>query len=143
MNENEIYRRTVCGKVVGLAIGVAGFFLLPFIWAGADIFTRMGFLLWYVLIGAVVGLAGAIRTIPAWNIPLNRYFRAAWIGGWFNFVLVLLAYDNVILIMEHMAVFASTRPAPVFPLVLEGVVVGIFMEWVCGRCAMTKKKKKE
>jgi len=87
--------RIAIGKTVGLAIGLVGFFTLPALYPEASWQLRWGVLLWYVTVGAVIGLAGVYTRHPVLMLPLPWWVRAPVIGAWLNFMLTFFAYREM------------------------------------------------
>ena len=93
--------RIAIGKGIGLIVGLAGFIMLPILMPDAGGLIRWGILLWYITLGAIVGMFGVMTEHPVMHFPMPWWFRATLIGAWMNFVLVFFAYG----VME--AVLAS------------------------------------
>jgi hypothetical protein len=109
-------------KLAGLAVGLVYFFALPSLTDQIALNLRWGLLLWYLSLGAVIGLSGLAlrqmmprRRVPGWLI-------GAGVGLWFNFLAMVLGWQ---MIGELLAGFAL--PAELnTPLILlpEGIVLG-------------------
>ena len=85
--------RIAIGKLVGLIVGLIGFFSLPWFWPEASMLLRWGILLWYTTLGALIGVFGVVTRHPVLNLPLPWWCRAPIVGGWMNFVLTFFAWD--------------------------------------------------
>jgi hypothetical protein len=122
--------RVAIGKMIGLIVGLIGFFALPHFYPEAGWQLRWGILLWYVTLGAVVGMAGVFTRHPVLMLPMPWWVRAPIIGGWMNFVLTFFAYREMTDVM--IAVFGrdGTLSSP-FWFVAEGAVIAGIM----GYCA--------
>lgn len=122
--------RIAVGKVIGLVIGLVGFFALPQFYPEASWQLRWGILLWYVTMGAIVGVLGVVTRHPVLMLPLPWWVRAPIVGAWLNFVLTFFAYRDMeaVLTATFGAGGAVTSP---FWFVLEGAVVATVM----GYCA--------
>ncbi len=128
----SLVTRIAVGKAVGLAFGLAGFFLLPLFWADADWLTRWGVLLWYPSIGAMIGVFGVFTTHPVLRLPLPWWIRAPLIGAWMNFVLTLFAYDSFLKIMVAVVGKESILTSP-FWFSLEGAAIGLVIGYLATR----------
>ncbi|MEP4475897.1 MAG: hypothetical protein ABJ024_12650, partial [Lentilitoribacter sp.] len=69
------------GKLIGFGIGILGFIFLPYIAPESSLMLRLGLLLWYTTIGAIVGVFGVYTHHPVFNLPLPWWIRAPIIGG--------------------------------------------------------------
>ncbi len=122
--KNSVTSRIAVGELTGLLIGLAGFFLVPIFWPEATLMLRWGILLWYMTLGAIIGMFGVYTRHPIFPIPLPWWVRGPFLGGWMNFVLMLFAYD----IMEKFMISyfgpdgLMTSP---FWFVLEGAIIGL------------------
>lgn len=122
----SLITRIAIGKVIGLIVGLFGFFLLPYFSPESDLLLRWGVLFWYITVGAIIGVYGVLNWHPILHLPLPWWFRAPLIGGWMNFVLTFFAYDafQSIIISIFGPDFIFTSP---FWFVLEGAVIGLVM----------------
>ena len=126
----SIVVRIGVGKAVGFVIGLAGFILLPQFLPDAGWQLRWGILLWYMTLGAIIGVFGVFNRHPVLGIPLPWWLRAPVIGAWMNFVLVFFAWQPMEAMLKSTFGAGSTLVSP-FWFVLEGAVVGL----VIGFCA--------
>ncbi len=123
----SLITRIAIGKGVGLVVGLAGFLTMPHIWPESGNMIRWGILLWYITVGAVVGVFGVFTWHPVLHLPMPWWFRAPVIGAWMNFVLVFFAYDAMATLLEMLFGPGSLMTSP-FWFVLEGAVIG----WIMG-----------
>lgn len=127
------------GKLIGFIIGALGFVFLPYIAPESSMMLRLGLLLWYTTLGAIIGVFGVYTHHPVINLPLPWWFRAPLIGGWMNFVLVLFAYDQVAYLMQAVTDWGATLgmgtlTSP-FWFIGEGALIGLLMGWGCTQLA--------
>ncbi len=124
--------RIAIGKLVGLIIGLIGFFSLPWFWPEAPMQLRWGILLWYTTLGALIGVFGVVTRHPVLNLPLPWWCRAPLLGGWMNFVLTFFAWDA----MSSMLVLTfgpdGLMTSPLW-FVLEGALVGLLIGYLATR----------
>ncbi len=106
----SLVTRIAIGKMVGFAVGLAGFLLLPYFAPEAGWLVRWGVLLWYTTLGAIIGVFGVFTWHPVLKLPMPWWFRAPLLGAWMNFVL--------------------TSP---FWFTLEGAVVGLLIGYLATR----------
>jgi hypothetical protein len=132
LEPSSLMTRIVIGKGIGLIIGLIGFTLLPLIMADPGWLLRIGVLLWYITVGAFIGVFGVFTWHPILKLPMPWWFRAPLIGGWMNFVLTFFAYDNLLRVIE--AVFGPNGAiqSP-FWIVAEGMLVGLLIGYFATR----------
>jgi len=98
--------------------------MLPVIWPEAPLILRWGILLWYMTLGAIIGMFGVFTRHPVFGFPLPWWVRAPLLGGWMNFVLVLFAYDVMEKFMISFFGPGGLMTSP-FWFVLEGAIIGL------------------
>ncbi|MEQ9488306.1 MAG: hypothetical protein RIM72_04830 [Alphaproteobacteria bacterium] len=125
-------RRIVIGKVIGLVFGLIGFFAMPFIAPDVGMHPRIGILLWYPTVGAVIGAFGLFTRHPVLNLPLPWWFRSTLVGAWLNFVLTFFAYD---LMQEFLVAMVGPQGIVSSPFwfVAEGALVGLVIGYLATR----------
>jgi len=124
--------RIAVGKTVGLGFGLAGFLMLPYFVPDADPLLRWGFLLWYLSLGALIGMAGVLDRHPALDMRFPWWLRSPLIGAWMNFVLTLLIHDRLTEFSRAMFGEGSTFSSP-FWFVAEGALVGLVIGYAATR----------
>jgi hypothetical protein len=128
LQRSLIYRIGV-GKGLGLLVGLAGFLMLPYFVSEPSMFLRVGVLLWYPTMGAFIGMFGIFSKHPVVKFPMPWWFRGALVGGWMNFLLTLIAYEQICAIV--MAVFGEYSAfASPFWMVAEGIIIGMAMDFI-------------
>ena len=128
----SLVTRIAIGKSMGLAFGLIGFLMLPYVLPEADPMMRWGFLLWYTTLGAIIAIFGIFTSHPVLQLPLPWWFRAPFIGGWMNFVLTLLMYEDLRDFSLSLFGPGSLFTSP-FWFVAEGAVVGLVIGYACTR----------
>lgn len=124
--------RIAIGKLLGFAIGLLGFLLLPYFWPEAPMMFRWGILLWYTTVGAVIGMVGVFTWHPVLKLPMPWWFRAPLIAAWMNFVLTLFAWDVMATIMTSMFGLDGLLQSPLW-FVAEGAIVGLIIGYLATR----------
>ena len=66
----SLLKRLAAGRLFSLIAGLVFFFTIPLVWPPAKLTPRWGVLLWYPLVGAVVGLIGIYRSHPVLRLPM-------------------------------------------------------------------------
>ncbi|NCF25984.1 MAG: hypothetical protein GWP69_01300 [Gammaproteobacteria bacterium] len=124
--------RIIIGEVVGLVFGLAGFILLPFFYPEAGWLLRWGILLWYMTVGAIIGVFGVYTRHPILNFPMPWWFRAPILGAWMNFVLTFFAYDTMGEVLVSMFGEQGVMTSP-FWFTAEGAIIGLVIGYVATR----------
>lgn len=133
MSESKAFLyRVAAGLVLGLVVGLLGFFLMPKYLHDVSLVLRSAILLWYTTLGALIGMFGVFAYHPVLRFPMPWWLRGILFGGWMNFVLTLFAYDQisfmVAAIMGEYCVYASP-----FYMVIEGAIIGMLIDYLITR----------
>lgn len=123
------------GKLFGLVIGLAGFFLLPLFSPETSMMFRWGILLWYTTLGAIIGVFGVYTEHPILGIPLPWWLRATIIGAWMNLLLAMLAYDELSSIMLGVSGMGIGTELSPFWMIAEGAIIGFILGWLLTKFA--------
>jgi hypothetical protein len=124
--------RVAVGKIIGLAFGLAGFIVLAVFYPETGWRAAWGILLWYITVGAIIGVFGVFTYHPVLKMPMPWWFRAPVLGAWMNFVLTFFAYD---MLEEMMIAFFGLNglfESP-FWFALEGAIVGLVIGYLATR----------
>jgi hypothetical protein len=124
MRTPSLVTRIAIGKGVGLIFGLIGFLSLPFFWPDVGMFPRVGVLLWYTTMGAIIGVFGIFTWHPVLHLPMPWWVRAPILGAWLNFVLTFFAYDMMASVLVATFGAAGWFTSP-FWFVAEGAFVGL------------------
>jgi hypothetical protein len=119
----SLMTRVAVGKLIGLVVGAAGFFMLPYFIPDIGWLPRWGILFWYVTFGGIIGLMGVMTYHPILKMPLPWWLRDPAVGAWLNFVLVFFAYDLMGQAMVSVFGADGLLSSP-FWFAAEGAVVG-------------------
>ena len=126
----SLITRIATGKLLGLIIGLIGFFILPAIYPGSTLMLQFAFLLWYATFGAIIAVFGVFTYHPVLKVPMPWWFRSSLIGAWLNFVLTLFIYDQLQFMIFNFFGENSIIQSP-FWFVFEGAIMGLFIEYYC------------
>jgi hypothetical protein len=132
LHKPSLTLRIGVGKLIGLLFGLTGFMVLPYLWPDASLMLRWGVLLWYVTVGAVIGVFGVYTWHPVLQLPLPWWVRAPLIGAWMNFVLTFFAHDAMHQMLLHLLGPDSRFVSP-FWFVLEGAIIGLVIGYFATR----------
>ena len=122
------------GKILGLVVGIIAYFALTKLAPETDFAFRFGFLIWYLTLGAVVGLMGIFTNNPLFNLNISWWMRGLITGAWFNFVLLMLIYDDISAISLPIFGAQSIFSAPWW-FVIEGAFIGVIIDYFLTRFA--------
>jgi len=131
-NNPSLITRIAIGKGCGLIFGLIGFFMLPYFMPDASPMLLWGILLWYITIGAIVGVFGVMTWHPILKLPMPWWFRAPLIAGWMNFVLTFFAYDSFAAVMISVFGEGGMFLSP-FWMVLDGAFAGLIIGYLATR----------
>jgi hypothetical protein len=129
-----ILRRIGTAKILGLIIGLIGFFMIPALWPGESMLLRVGILLWYTTFGVFIGILGMFNHHPLLKFRLPFWFRGIVFGAWLNLVLAFLMYDKLSLLFQQLEGAFGGIQCP-FWIVLEGAVMGLIIDAVTTKYA--------
>ena len=124
--------RIAIGKGIGFGFGLAGFFLMPYFLPDAGWLVRIGILLWYTTLGAIIGVFGVVTWHPVLRLPMPWWVRAPCIGAWMNFVLVFFAYDMMKAAMVYTFGADGILNSP-FWFTAEGAIFGLIVGYFATR----------
>jgi hypothetical protein len=133
-NNPSMFLRIAYGKTIGFVFAGAGILLFSDWYADITVAQKWGFVLYYTVIGALVGLTGIMTYNPAIKLRMAWWFRGPWIGAWMNFVLMLFIYDDLTALQTEMFGANSTLSSPWW-FVVEGAILGLFMDFICTKFA--------
>ncbi|MGH1540080.1 MAG: hypothetical protein ACRBHB_06640 [Arenicella sp.] len=125
----SLIARIAIGKLIGLVAGLIGFIVLPIFWPESGELFRWGILLWYITLGAIIGVFGVFTYHPVLELPMPWWFRAPLIGAWMNFVLVFFAYDDFQVLMVEVMGEKGLLQSP-FWFVAEGAILGLIIGYL-------------
>lgn len=126
----SLITRIIVGKAVGLVFGIVGFVAVLVLWPDMSARVAWGVLLWYVTLGAIIGVFGVFDRHPMLRLPMPWWLRAPALGAWMNFLLMLFAWDLMQAMMTALIAGPGWLTSPWW-VVVEGAVVGL----VIGYCA--------
>jgi len=132
LSNPSLMTRIVVGKAVGFVVGLVGFLTLPYLSPEADLLLRLGVVLWYTTVGAIIGMFGVYTRHPVLQLPMPWWLRATMLGAWMNFVLAFFVYEKMQVILISMFGTESLLTSP-FWLVLEGALVGLIIGYLATR----------
>ena len=128
----SLVNRIAIGKFIGLVVGLIGFFTLPAVYPEVTWHLRWGVLLWYVTLGAVVGMAGVFTRHPVLLLLMPWWVRAPVIGAWMNLVLTFFAHREMADVMDAMFGPDGGLTSPYW-FVVEGAVIAGLMGFFATR----------
>lgn len=129
----SLVTRLAVGKGVGFLIGLAAFIMVPYWWPNEGWALRFGILFWYTTMGGVIGFVGVMSHHPVLPFRMPYWFRGPVIGGWMNFVLLLLMYDKLQIMMDSAANWMWLRGISPVWIIMEGALAGLLIGWLSTR----------
>jgi len=124
--------RAGIAKALGLVVGLVAFLLMPVIWPDASLWLRFGVWMWYATFGALIGILGVLEYHPIFKMRMPFWFRGAVVGGWLNLVVAFLMHDRLTQLMKTELFGVAIELSP-FSLVLEGMIIGLAIDFVATR----------
>lgn len=124
---NSLVGRIAVGKLIGLIVGGLAFFMIPSFFPEADLWLRWGIWMWYITLGALIGIFGVMDYHPVLKFSMPFWFRGVILGAWMNFVLVLLLYPQLVVMLQDFT-FGGVAFANPFWFVVEGAILGLIMD---------------
>lgn len=128
----SLMTRVAVAKLVAFVLTGATVLLLPGLFEPITWLERLGFVLWYTTIGAVVGLLGVMSFHPLLGISLPWWFRGAWVGGWMNAILLIFTWDLIQRYVDWFFGAGSVLASPWW-LIAEGIFMGALLDWLATR----------
>ena len=114
-------RRVVLGKSIGFGIGLLGFVMIPYLFPDTPLLLRIGVLMWYTMMGAMIALGGVIDEHPWFGFSIIAPVRGAIFGAIMNTILVCIAFESFV------SMFSALDISP-FWVVAEGLVIGLIID---------------
>lgn len=137
MNTQPAAVRLGVAKLIGILVGLAGFFTVPVLMPDAAPRLQWAVLLWYTTFGAVIGAFGVTPRHPAIIVPVPWWLRAPLVGAWLNFVLTLFAWDTLksllVSFFERTGMEAGEVLTSPWWFALEGAIIGLLIGFIATR----------
>ncbi|MGX9854509.1 hypothetical protein ACR03S_03560 [Limimaricola variabilis] len=126
MTLTPLMKRVALAKSLGLMFGLVAPILLTPV-SAAETMLVWGIVLWAVILGALVGLAGQFDRVPLIDLRLPSGFRGGWIGLWMGIVLLLVAQQPLGVIWARLEWLPQPGPG-VWWLVAEATLLGALID---------------
>lgn len=120
--------RIAVGKSVGFIFGLIAFFALPMM-GEPDLMFRLGFALWLIITGAMIGLMGVVTYHPLLHMPLPWWVRGPLIGMSTMLTLWLVAHERIDAIVINMFGPDTILSSGAW-IIADGLVIGLVMAWL-------------
>lgn len=133
-SQSKLMMQIVVGKVLGLCVGLTGFFMVPLFLIDLGPLFQYGILLWYITFGAIIGLMAQVTYHPFIKWPMPWWLGAGLMGAWLNFVLTFFAFDIMQTIMVQLFGAQGLLQSP-FWFTAEGLIIGILIGFGVNRLA--------
>jgi len=126
LSNQSLIIRIAVGKLIGFTFGLMGLIFIPYFLPEASWLLRLGILLWYTTVGAIVGIFGALNFHPVFKVSLPWWLLSPFIGAWMNFVLTFFAYDAMQSMLVVLFGQNGILSSP-FWFAAEGAVIGLMI----------------
>lgn len=133
--KKSITNRVIIGKTIGFLIGALVLSLSLYLGYTENIQFLVGLWLFYILMGAFTGLFGIYTEHPVLKFKLPFYIRGPLIGIIMHLMLVLLAYEELSLMIANM----NCNISPFWALI-DGAILGLIMGYIETKYAGEGKK---
>lgn len=130
----SMFMRIAYGKTIGFVLAGTGILMFADWFPDMTLAVKWGFVFYYTIIGALVGLTGIMAYNPILKMPMPWWFRGPWLGGWMNFILMLFIYDDLAA-MQARAFGADALLSSPWWFVVEGAILGLLMDFICTKFA--------
>jgi len=130
----SLIMRITYGKILGFVLAGAWFLVLPDFFPELGTAMKWGFVLYYTLIGAMVGFVGIFTTCPVLGISMPWWCRGPMIGACMDFILMLFIYDQLGAVLAGLFGEASLFSSPLW-LIADGAAFGLFADFICTKFA--------
>jgi len=130
----SLIMRITYGKTLGFVLAGGMFLLFPNIIPEMTTAYKWGFVFYYTVIGAMIGLTGVMTYVPMIEIPLPWWFRGPWIGGWMGFILMLFIYDEIGAMLIGFFGDGTFLSSPLW-LIVDAALFGLLTDFVCTKFA--------
>lgn len=126
MTLTPLMQRVVLAKSLGLLFGL----LAPVMLTTNTVSETMlvwAVVLWAVLLGALVGLIGALDWVPLLGTRLPAGVRGGWVGVWMGVILLLVAHDGLTVLWARSEWLPQPGPG-VWWIVIEAALIGALID---------------
>jgi len=130
--KHSITNRIIIGKTIGFVAGLLVFFLVPMLGVDLELKFGLGLILFYTILGSLIGLMGVMTQHPIFNFSLPWWLRGLVVGISMHAMLVLLTYDQIAAMAGALNTFGMTSP---WWALLDGTILGLIIAWAATRFA--------
>lgn len=134
MFEPALIKRIAIGKIFGLVFAAFGALVFSDFYNMTGWSVAMGVILWYIILGAFVGLAGVITTLKVPPVTYAWWWRGAMISGFSTLALVLMFFDPLATMFETYMGSTGFLSSP-WLFVIEAVIFGFLCDLLCTKFA--------
>lgn len=130
----SLLTRIFFGQLIGFVFAAVSVILFHHNYPDLGWMSQLGFVLYYIIIGASVGMMGVITYLPLLEMPITWWMRGPWIGGWMNLALMFLIFDELAIIQSRSFGESSILASP-WMFILEGAILGLLIDFICTKIA--------
>jgi len=124
--KHSITNRIIIGKTIGFIAGLLVFLLLPLFGVSIDLRFGIGLVVFYTLLGVLTAFMGVMDHHPIFKFKMPFWFRGILTGLVMHLMLVLLAYDQLAVLVQEMNIFGMISP---WWTLIDGAILGLLMGW--------------
>lgn len=121
---HSVTNRIVVGKIIGLVAGLLVFLLAPIMGVAIDLRFGLGLILFYMMTGVLIAFVGLFDRHPILKFKLPWWLGGIVIGAGMHIMLVLLAHDQIALMLQQMELVALSSP---WWAIFDGIILGLIM----------------
>ncbi len=124
--KHTITNRILIGKIIGIIVGLSFFFVALLLKAPLDLRLGVGLVLFYAFMGVVIAFMGMFERHPVLNFKMPWWFHGIVVGAIMHLMLVLLCYNQLIVIIKQMDIWGLVSP---WWILIDGAILGLVMSF--------------
>lgn len=124
--KHSVMNRIIIGKTIGFVAGLLVFLILPFLGVELDFKFGLGLIVFYVVLGVLTAFMGTMDHHPLFKFPMPWWLRGLLMGLTMHLMLVLLAYEQIAVIVQSMDMLGMTSP---WWALIDGTILGLIMAY--------------
>lgn len=130
--KHSVLARLMYGKTTGLIIGLAVCTYVIWMNVLKNAYFGFGMILFYTLLGALIAQAGTMTKHPTLNFKMSWWLRGGILGLVSHLMLVFVSNHEITRLVETFACGSFESP---FWILLDGVIIGMFIDWITTKFA--------
>lgn len=135
--KHSIVNRLIIGKSIGFVAGLLAFLIMPFMGATLDLKFGLGMVLLYTMVGAFIAFMGIFERHPVLKFKMPWWFTGIYMGLIMHLILILLSYDQLVLMMQQMDIWGMVSP---WWVLIDGSILGLIIAFAATKFSGEGKK---